>query len=217
MHHYPTREERIREGRRWRRKRAVKVFAPWILAIIAVVSLAICFRFAKNEKERPVSETFYEPTIIEVDEELEWTGTLVNAVIVGDEAAGVEAAKHEGVDYEEIRLLSQIMAAESGPNWPDCYIMMIGEVVLNRVESPEWPNTISAVLHQYGQYEPVADGSIENIVPRENVVRLALRLLQGERAWYDESIMWQSLEPQGEQVATMWYDSDLGTTTYFCR
>lgn len=217
MHHYPAQEERIREGRKQRRKRAVKVFAPWVLAIVAVVALVVCFRFAKNEKECPVSETFYEPTIIEVDEELEWTGTLVNAVIVGDEVAGAEAAKREGVNYEEVRLLSQIMAAESGPNWPDFAIMAIGEVVLNRVESSEWPNTVHAVLYQYGQYEPVVTGALEKIIPEESVVRMALRLLQGERVMCDKSVVWQSLFEQGERTVMTWYDSDLGTTTYFCR
>jgi N-acetylmuramoyl-L-alanine amidase len=38
----------------------------------------------------------------------------------------------------------------------------VGVVVMNRVKSDQFPNTISAVINQPGQFSPVGDGSINN-------------------------------------------------------
>ena len=96
--------------------------------------------------------------------------------------------------------------------------MAIGEVVLNRVASPEFPDTIREVLYQADpmQYEPVWSDGWEDYIPSERYVRLALRLLEGERIFNDPSIVFQALFPQGTGIACTYHDYDLNNDTYFC-
>ena len=69
-----------------------------------------------------------------------------------------------GRDYSDdhIYWLAKIISSESG-NQPMRGKVAVGNVVLNRVESPDYPNTIYSVIfdNKFGyQFSPVADGSI---------------------------------------------------------
>ena len=58
--------------------------------------------------------------------------------------------------HEEINLLAEVIYHE---NWhtdkEKRAAYLTGAVVMNRVNSPLWPNTVKAVLHQKGQYSTV--------------------------------------------------------------
>lgn len=121
---------------------------------------------------------------------------------------------------EEAILLAKIMAAEDGVGWSDAMIMCIGEVVLNRVASPEYPNTVREVLYQvdggFIQYAPVHDRSFEEAVADERYIALAERLLDGERVLNNPQIVFQALFEQGRGTVLTYHDIYLGSTTYFC-
>jgi len=76
---------------------------------------------------------------------------------------------------DDVTLLAKIMAAEDGHEWPDWAIMAIGEVVLNRVDSVEFPDTIEAVLMQDNprQYAPVHEPGWDRMQPEEHYIELA--------------------------------------------
>ena len=65
------------------------------------------------------------------------------------------------VGFADRDLFAQIVHAEANG---ESYIgkVAVAEVILNRVNSPEFPNTISGVIYQPGQFSPVADGSLYN-------------------------------------------------------
>lgn len=54
----------------------------------------------------------------------------------------------------------------------------VAAVVLNRVKSPSFPNTISGVIYQSGAFDAVADGQI-NLTPDEDSLRAARDALNG--------------------------------------
>lgn len=54
----------------------------------------------------------------------------------------------------------------------------IGAVVLNRVRSSSFPNTIAGVIYQKGAFDAVSDGQI-NLAPNETAVRAARDALNG--------------------------------------
>ncbi|WP_100401198.1 cell wall hydrolase [Bacillus sp. FJAT-44742] len=67
---------------------------------------------------------------------------------------------YEGdVTEEEKRLLSQIVTAEAAGE-PYEGQVAVAEVVLNRVDSSKFPDTIQDVVYEPGQFSPVLDGSI---------------------------------------------------------
>lgn len=162
------------------------------------------------EVTSPVIETPV-PVIDSSDE------ALIQAVIDGDSETGV-LMENEVCTYNELLQLSSIMEAESGPHWPDWALMAIGEVVMNRVKSQEFPDTIWGVLSQKDpvQYEPVYQDAWKDIRPDERTVRLAFDLLNGERVLDNPQIVFQALFPQGSETIVTYTDTDLDTTTYFC-
>lgn len=69
----------------------------------------------------------------------------------------------EYVDEGDLYLLAHIIFAEAGSDWcSDEMQMYVGSVVLNRVTSPNWPNTLYEVVYQPGQYECTWTGSFYN-------------------------------------------------------
>jgi hypothetical protein len=121
--------------------------------------------------------------------------------------------------YDDVVELAKIMQAEAGVDWPDWAVMCIGEVVLNRVASSDFPDTIHDVLHQVDpvQYEPVHTGAWESMEPDEDYIDLARRLLDGERVLNNPDVVWQALFPQGDRTVMTFHDKILNTTTYFCE
>ena len=65
----------------------------------------------------------------------------------------------EYYDEDSLYWLSHIITWESG-NQPVAGQIGVGNVVLNRVESGRFPNTIKDVICQPGQFEPVARGTV---------------------------------------------------------
>lgn len=54
----------------------------------------------------------------------------------------------------------------------------VGAVVLNRVKSPSFPNTISGVIYQPGAFDAVSDGQI-NLTPSQDSIRAARDAMNG--------------------------------------
>jgi N-acetylmuramoyl-L-alanine amidase len=87
--------------------------------------------------------------------------------------------KQAPVVDEDVKLLAQIINAEAG-NQPYNGKIAVGNVVMNRVESPKFPDTIKDVIYQKGQFSPVSDGSIHK-TPNTESVKAAQEVLHGRR------------------------------------
>jgi len=151
---------------------------------------------------------------------------MTAAAIAGDVEAGREACANRdhiidtnGMDcvkvaFDDLYLLAKLINAEAGSDWlTEDFRLCMGEVVLNRVASPEFPNTLHDVAYQSGQYSSVTTAAFANLIPGEGFVDIALRLLQGERQMV-ESVVYQSNYIQGE-IFAVYEDWRLGTI-YFC-
>lgn len=120
-------------------------------------------------------------------------------------------------DYtqEELDLLSRIIYAEVGCTWiPDWVQRMVGSVVLNRVASNYYPDTIREVIYQPGQYAPTWDGSIHKTPDARSVANARYVLEHGSTC--PETVVGQNSIITGGGVYTSYRDPVLGTTVYFC-
>lgn len=116
---------------------------------------------------------------------------------------------------EDLDLLSRIIYAEVGCTWiPDWVQRMVGSVVLNRVESSYYPNTIREVIYQPGQYSPTWDGSIQKTPDARTVANAKYLLEHGSIC--PPSVVGQNSIITGSGVYQSYHDSVLGTTVYFC-
>lgn len=85
------------------------------------------------------------------------------------------------VSYEDAQLLLKTAQAEAG-NQGITGQWLVMCVILNRVDSEEFPNTIEEVISQDGQFATYANGAIEKAEPTSDT-HLALAYLEsGERA-----------------------------------
>lgn len=66
----------------------------------------------------------------------------------------------EEIYLGELELLAQLVEAEAGNQEFEGKCMVV-DVVLNRVESPDFPNTISEVIFQDGQFSVIKNGAFE--------------------------------------------------------
>lgn len=116
---------------------------------------------------------------------------------------------------KDLDLLSRVIYAEVGCTWiPDWVQRMVGSVVLNRVKSSYYPNTIYDVVYQPGQYSPTWDGSI-NKTPDARTIANAKYLLENGSIC-PANVTGQNSIITGGGVYTSYHDSVLGTTVYFC-
>ena len=129
--------------------------------------------------------------------------------------SAMEADTKPKYSEEDLDLLSRVIYAEVGCSWiPDWVQRMTGSVVLNRVNSKYYPDTIREVIYQPGQYSPTWDGSIDK-KPDERTVKNAKYLLE-HGSICPANVVGQNSVVTGSGVYRSYYDSVLGTTVYFC-
>jgi N-acetylmuramoyl-L-alanine amidase len=81
-------------------------------------------------------------------------------------------------DAESVELMARMIVAEAEGE-PYLGMVAVGAVIMNRVESPRFPDTIRAVLFQRGQFEPIANGRFWRVQVREIHRRAARAALAG--------------------------------------
>lgn len=118
-------------------------------------------------------------------------------------------------DPEDLDLLARLITAEAGSSWlPDEIQLYVGSVVLNRMNSPYYPDTLEGVIYQSGQYSPTWTGAIYNTPAQRTIDNAKYLLIHG--SVLPENVVYQANFIQGSGIYYQYYDSVLGTTSYFC-
>lgn len=94
--------------------------------------------------------------------------------------AGINEGSAEGVGgftSSDVYLLAKTIYAE-GRGEPYTGQVAIGAVVLNRVRSKQFPNTVSGVVYQKNAFTAVSDGQI-NLAPNDTAMRAAKDAISG--------------------------------------
>jgi hypothetical protein len=109
---------------------------------------------------------------------------------------------------DNVWYLSHVIAAEAGADWTtDEAVFYVGSVVLNRVESSSFPNSIKEVVLQPGQYATVP--YLSRYEPSERVMEVTYELLN-EGSVLPENVVYQANFKQGSGVY------DVQNSMYFC-
>lgn len=102
-----------------------------------------------------------------------WNGTESEIVITS--GSGPIASGDSFYDQEDLYWLSRIIYCESGNQSMEGKIA-VGNVVLNRVASPQFPNTVYSVIFQRNQFTPASNGRIQRTPPADCVVAAKLAM-----------------------------------------
>lgn len=90
----------------------------------------------------------------------DWVTVSYNDTIcyVHGDYLSVEMTPVPAYSENDLYIMAHVICGE-GQGLPDEEQRLIGSVVLNRVSSPAWPNTIEEVVFQKGQYVCTRDGN----------------------------------------------------------
>jgi len=198
-----------------------KLITIILVALSFTVYLAMCGNAYAPDHLADVSEMVIDPSP-------NYMALMIEAATKGDHEAGeaAEVARGAKIDamglatqkiaYEDLYLLAKIIRAEAGDVSEDIQLR-VGEVVMNRVEHPSFPDTVEAVIKQSGQYwYPSMAERFEALTldGYEHCVRIALRLLEGERAMTPDVIYQANFEQGSGVYAKLWSGY---SWSYFCE
>ena len=122
----------------------------------AVAQLDIQTGEENVETEVPAEETELEPEVVEEEKE--------------------DILK---LEYNDYNVLLKIVEAEAGGEDLTGKIM-VANVILNRVNSDRFPNTITEVVYQKSQFSPISDGRINTVSISQETLTAVERALGGE-------------------------------------
>lgn len=120
-------------------------------------------------------------------------------------------------EQENLDIIAKVIQNEADPQWCEWeHSVAVGVVVLNRVASPFFPNTVKDVVNAPGQYLPAYTRNFSKTSRR--AYEAAKAAIDGDHE-IPSDCFWQDNKKQGVSV---WKQFDLDTgwfrsTTYICR
>ncbi|QOS77393.1 cell wall hydrolase [Paenibacillus sp. JNUCC31] len=96
------------------------------------------------------------------------------------------------VSDKELFLLQKIVMAEAEGE-PYEGKVAVANVVLNRLRSANFPDTIYKVIYQKSQFSPVANGRLKRVTPNEDTVKAVNAALNGKKEVADDTYYFLSL------------------------
>ncbi len=123
------------------------------------------------------------------------------------------ASGHGGISLtqEDYQILLKIVEAEAGVCDKKGKIL-VANVVLNRVKSDQFPDTITGVVYQPSQFSPVSNGSINTCRISSDTKESVDRALKGED--YSQGALFFMNRSASRNGAVSWFDRKL---TYLFR
>lgn len=98
------------------------------------------------------------------------------------ESAGTVSGSALAANVDEVTLLAALIQCEAGNQSYDCQLA-VGAVVVNRVKSPSYPNTLVEVIYQKSQFGPASNGALAkrlNKTISETAMAAATAALNGD-------------------------------------
>lgn len=161
-------------------------------------------RYTQEEWQQIEIERNSEQFVKETAQEFETETETEPSDSIEEETQTELETKYTEYDFE---LLARVIEAEAGGE-SDYHKLCVGTVVMNRVDSEKYPDTIEGVIYQPGQYQCVTNSHI-NKEPSESSYEVAKSILDGRRM-FRSSVVYQAEFIQGKVVEKV-------GNTYFCE
>ena len=122
-----------------------------------------------------------------------------------------KAASRKAISDDDYQVLLRIVQAEAGV-CDEKGKILVANVVLNRVKSQEFLDSVRSVVYEPSQFSPVSDGSINSVKVTEETKECVNRALEGED--YSDGALYFMNRRGSRSRAVSWFDSHL---TYLFR
>lgn len=117
-----------------------------------------------------------------------------------------QASSVIGYSQQDYEVLQRIVEAEAGICDTKGRIL-VANVVINRVRSSEFPNTITGVVYQKSQFSPVSNGSLNSCTVTPETVEAVDRALAGED--YSQGALYFMNRGRSRSGNVSWFDRSL--------
>ncbi len=115
------------------------------------------------------------------------------------------------VNEDDVYRLAQLIYAENGDSKYDECLVLTGIVVIKRMRSKGYPNTLGGVICQKGQYATFENGLAQSCVPDSRSLEIAEEILRYDlQKNYPDNLVFQSEFKQGKRVYAVYGHE------YFC-
>lgn len=94
----------------------------------------------------------------------------------------INGAPSAPVSTSDVALLAGILQCEAGNSYEG--MIAVGTVIMNRIASPRFPNTLKEVVYQKGQFSPAMSGWLDRVLakgPNASAYAAAKEVLAGKR------------------------------------
>lgn len=120
---------------------------------------------------------------------------------ISEEPVALAAGNRWGItlSQEEINLIARIGQLECGGE-SDIGQQAVFEVILNRVASPEWPNTVHGVLSQKRQFSTWKNVNSGNAAPSDRIMNNLNIVLNGGSNILPSNTVFFSRGPQNKRI-----------------
>lgn len=110
------------------------------------------------------------------------------------------------VSQEDKQVLQRIVEAEATGQSVEGKLL-VANVILNRVKSSTFPNTVQKVVFQKGQFSPISDGRYYSVSVSQTTVDAVERALKGEDRSY--GALYFMARKRSTQSNIRWFDNNL--------
>ena len=120
------------------------------------------------------------------------------------------------VSEEDMLLLQKIVMAEAEGE-PYQGKVAVANVVLNRLRSANFPDTIKEVIYQKSQFSPVANGRLKRVKPNQDSINAVNAALSGVKKVSDDTYFFLSLKLAQDLTVhhTQKYAKTIGNHTFY--
>lgn len=180
---------------------------------MAVVLIALCVMLASTAKAYDGEPVWTNKMLT-----LHYAADMLREAGFSDDSDPIRALSDAWMqEKEDLDIIAKVIAHEADPQWCEWeHSVAVGVVVLNRVNSSYFPNSVREVVAAPGQYLPSYTWGFDN-TPRK-AYEAAKAAMDGEHE-VPEDCYWQDNKIQGTSIwksfvcDTGWFRS----TTYICR
>jgi spore germination cell wall hydrolase CwlJ-like protein len=140
------------------------------------------------------------------EQEIQSVQAEMAALSHDETAVRTSAGISHTLSAQDYRVLQRIVQAEAG----GCDMkgrILVANVVLNRVESEEFPDNVTDVVYQKSQFSPVSDGSLDRCTVSEETVEAVDRALSGED--YSQGALYFMNRSASYSRNVRWFDGKL--------
>lgn len=129
------------------------------------------------------------------------------------ESGGKRAEASPEADTDNLELLARVIQGEAGDE-PYLGKVAVGAVMLNRMRSGTFPNSLSGVIFEPFAFESVSNGLIWQFSPSEESLRAANDALSGMDPTYGALYFWNPSKPVNPWVWTRQIITQIGNHVF---